>query len=565
VELTGDLFQDLYANAECVSIENEVYSDPITNEQAMVKFDDGVLGLTDGNETAYAYGIYSNWELSDNECKKAKFDYRVSFSSGGYVYLILETASIRENDEKRQKLAESMKRGGYMLRDLMFADYTYLRKKSKTIQTIKPDEFQFLTDKDKEVLAKNRNRNLIDEFLDEAEKIMPNTDKMFLVTGFFTILSALYSDKAVIPQDFGNLTLNLYMAILGESSTYKSTVANNVFRIIKELRPDIKYTTKPSTIAGLEKRMQEADGKIILLRHDEFADFFNTTKNLKYMSGVVAVLLEAYIGEYSPQELKSSTIGDISKVRFVWLACGVGSKLIHTLSKDNLGDGLFERFLITYKKDVPNRERISYFKGRNSQSATTDVFKARLNVLINKVKQHYNGFSRATTLYVGIDDDAVDLVDDFMYNYLEWGYKVGGSFEAASVRFRDSILKCMGLLSLYKEKTKIDKVTALEVLEYASKWHKYMIDLHDDISSNVFSLDADEVFKYIERFGEASMSDVFRKFKDLIYKNNNPKYLQTVLQTLQMQEKIIGFSKGSKTFYKDASLVHEEISVKGGK
>jgi hypothetical protein len=565
VKKTGNLLQDLYANATCTSIENEIYDNPTTTEQVMVKSDNGVLGLTDGKETSYAYGIYSNWELSDAECEKANFDYRVDFTSGGYIYLILETASIQENDEKRRKLAESMKRSEYLLRDLIFSGYTYLHKKrKKTVQIDKLNEFQFLTDEDKKVLAKNREQNLINEFLDEADKIMPNTDKMFLVTGFFIILSALYSDKAVIPMKHANLTLNLYMAILGESSTYKSTVANNIFKIIKALRTDIKYATKPTTTAGLEKRMQEAEGKIILLKHDEFADFFNTTKNLKYMSGVIGVLLEAYIGTYSPQELKNSTITDISKVRFVWLACGVGSKLIHTLSKDSLGDGLFERFLIVYKKDVLSRQRINYFEKGGSQSATDDVFEAKLNKLVDKMRNHYNTFSRATSLYMSVDDDAVDLVNDFMYDYMEWGYKVGGTLEAGAVRFRDSIFKCMGLLSLYKGKTQISRLTVLEVLEYASKWHKYMIDLHEDITSNVFSLDTDEVFKYIERFEEVSMSDLYRKFKDLVYKNNNARYLQALLQTLQMQEKIMCYQKGSRMFYKDASLTQEEISVKGG-
>lgn len=358
------------------------------------------------------------------------------------------------------------------------------------------------------------------EYLTWTKEIVPVWNGPYHRMNRWTILSLIFSQYAAIPLGAGLMFLNLFLFVLGKSTTGKSEslkIMNSVLRSFfhEDDDPDIGGDPSPSALSAV---LIERDGKPSLFHNDEADGQIAKMKQEKgYQVGLIKQLTELYEGEV-PKMLRTMS-KDVSNRRatsmFSIHFMGTFDGITDVLEPEDWMSGFLPRFIWAIGEESERTRDSLYWKfrkpgapGERDPKLMQKQWAAQFRSTINRISPS----GEMTELEV---DDAVH---ERLVTMKERMYEIAGELremreriEPTVGRMANSILKAACLVALAQGRRRVEMKDALVAMLDAEEWFGnaiYMVTA-TDASKFTRRVAAIETMA-LERGGEILMEQVYR-------------------------------------------------------
>lgn len=359
-----------------------------------------------------------------------------------------------------------------------------------------------------------------EEYLEWTREITPVWNGPYHRMNMWTILSVVFSPYAVIPEAQGDMYLNLFSFILGETTTGKSEslkIMNSVLRTIfsDDDDPDIGGDPSPSALGAA---LIERDGKSSLLNADEAHGKIARMKMEKgYQTGLMEELTKLYDGEVG--KMLRSTNKDISNKRakafFNIHYMGTFEGITDVLDPSDWNSGFLHRFIwaIGEKSEVtreslrPKVRKPGSGRDRDSQHMQKQ-WAAQFRQIIAKLSVPYG--------YTELEIDEAFLerfttLRERMYEIADERPELKERLYPSARRMSNSIWKAAALVAVVQGKKKVEVIDLLVALIYGEEWFGNLLKMvtATDTSKHIRAV-AELEKKVLSAGGELRMEDVYR-------------------------------------------------------
>lgn len=360
------------------------------------------------------------------------------------------------------------------------------------------DQLSFLEPHEREYLGENPS------FLDEyVAWVASKTDapETFARSLAWMLLSAVYAGKGKLCFAYGDTPLNLWLMMVGETTTRKSTAkslflkAVHRFEAVTGEKVDVG---SDSTAEAIVQVLGKRDGKTSLLHTDEVQGFFRNIYLKNYASGVLEVFTELYDGavRVSLRATQGSGNATRAKTQFLLLGVGIRSEVAEILTKRNFESGFLARALWSVGEPTRAALEADAFVFRNpdeSRLREDEVFDELTEALIDR--------------WTDIDEPVMMVADtattrrmnSWVRDLRQMASQMGGehTLVAVSQRLSESVMKAAALLALHEGSDTVTIRHALFALRQAELWVKDMLLMLQEVSSSEFERRLAEVEHYI--------------------------------------------------------------------
>lgn len=339
------------------------------------------------------------------------------------------------------------------------------------------------------------------------------------------VLSSAYAGRGYLRFKYGPTPLNLWLLLVGETTTRKSTAKNLYLKLVHRFeaitgeKVDIgSDATAEAIIQTLGKR----DGKTSLIHIDEVQGFFRNIYVKNYASGTLEVFTELYDGNVRVSLRATQGAGNSQRARTQFLLFGLGirSAVAEILTKSNFESGFLARAL--WCVGEPSKEALEAdafeFEDPNHVEERDEPFEAMAEALADR----YMDIPEPLSMYA--DVVSTKRMNKWVRDLRHMADQVDGghTLQAVAQRLSESVMKAAALLALHEGSDTVTLRHALFALRQAELWVKDMLLMLQEVSSSEFERRLAEVEQYIASGKNEGRTDTevrrhFTKFRPQEY------------------------------------------------
>lgn len=344
-----------------------------------------------------------------------------------------------------------------------------------------------------------------DTYMNWAESAVTVMNAPYHRMNRWAILTLVYSTLGVIALAGGvDLGLNLYMLILGETTTGKSESVRLMKSVLRAYfnaddNPDMGGN---ATSITLLERLIERDGKATLYRKDEAHGMIYEMKNTSYMKDMPTTLTELYDGDVPTfhRAGRKDTSGVEAKTFFSIHFMGTLDGMTGVIEGSDWESGWMNRFVWAVgDKHERTRESMGMKFRTESDPAQSNAmqmqwaaeFRANERVL-RRPDGNPNNMVIPSDVYERWLDMKEYLLIDVAANH-RYANRLIPTFE----RFSTTVMKCACLVALSERQTTVSMDHMLVAIEQAEEWINNIIMMVERTDETPFIRDVNAVERLI--------------------------------------------------------------------
>jgi hypothetical protein len=320
------------------------------------------------------------------------------------------------------------------------------------------------------------------------------------------ILSLVFSMVAYIPDPEGRVLLNIYIMVLGGTTTGKTKAHNLMRQVIKMCFPldDTPDLGGDFTPESLVETLTRRDGKPSLFRRDEADGWFEKAAAGGYSTGMVPAVTALYDGEVPKvyRQGNKDMSGMDAESFFSMYLMGTVVKLTGVLETKLWESGFLARYVWTVGEPAvkdKNAHRVRLLRG-DQVARAYDAMPTQWAAQFEAIKAHKLRWAAGDPqIAMDMTPEAEDRLSEF--NETIMGIAHGHRFEtimtASLDRFRMNIMKCAMLVALSRGNIVAGLDDVLVAIEQAEEWLEAMLMMLDATTASVFSRAVDDVERFI--------------------------------------------------------------------
>lgn len=392
----------------------------------------------------------------------------------------------------------------------------------------------FITEQERQYLEANP--CFVDRYLDWV-KSRTDAAPVYSQSLGWIVLSTIYADKAFIPLSHGPEKLNLWLLVLGDTtSTRKSTAKNHALRLIREYehQTGIKLDIgSNATAEGVIKELGERGNATSILHTDEVNGFFRSAYTKTHMSGVLETYTELYDGTVPVSIRAGKDSGNKNRVptQFIFLGVGIRKDTAEILTKKNFESGFLARMLWSVADAPANAELdydISYLSGETGRDET-------MYGLVDELLGGAAFWEPGEMMPVKMNEAARERAQSWAVNVIRSTHRMGDTLSASTQRLVISVQKAATLLAMHEGKTEVELRHVLFALRQAELWYRDMLRMNGEVSASDFERRLSEVEEFIlaAKDGIRTKTSINRQFASL-----RPAEVEEILTALRNQGRL---------------------------
>lgn len=357
------------------------------------------------------------------------------------------------------------------------------------------------------------------DYLEWAESLVAAFNAPYHRMNRWTILSLVFSTVGVIPTADGDMGLNLFSFVLGETTTGKSEsrrIMNSVLRTYfsEEDDPDIGGNPSPSALA---EKLIERDGKASLFNKDEAHGQIAEMKVKDYLKNLMEGLTELYDGDV-PKMLRTTNREASDKRARTFFSIhymGTFEGVTDVLEPSDWASGFLPRFIwaIGEKQEI-TRDTLRMRIRRAGEGRTTDV-RAMQKQWAAQFRAIANRLAPGGPTEMDIDEVIVERHTTLTERLMEIASQFPLLRERllpGSIRLSRTVMKAACLVALSDGRTKVTMQDLLIAIEQAEEWLENMLRMVTATDNSPFVRMVDRMEKIVrDAGGEMRMENVYRR------------------------------------------------------
>lgn len=370
-------------------------------------------------------------------------------------------------------------------------------------------EAKFLTNEEREYL-----RDLGPTFIDRyCSWVSRKTDSAYVYqrTLAIQLLSSIFGKIAYITPQFGNMDLNIWALIIGDTTySRKSTARSLYLKLLHRIEQHLGHKIdigSDFTAEGLNSALAQRDGLTSMVHRDEIHGFFNEMFTKGYMAGAVERLTELYDGKVQVTMRATKGASQDKRVHTVLNVMGLGTPegIGEVLDERHFRSGFLARFV--WANAEPPRIITKEMVEIKEASVTHDSITGdgELDDLVNELIEAYEALGHDTSgrfaVQCGPDSPALK-------RFNEWRFLVTGitdsdfisddkSVKPSVERMGWTVFKTAALLALIDGGKTIELKHMLLAIEQAEYWYVSLLEMAALVSSSDHAKKVQEVEAFI--------------------------------------------------------------------
>lgn len=380
-------------------------------------------------------------------------------------------------------------------------------EEAKRVTTLSADSaaFSFLSDAEDALLASKAYDWWGNNYMDWVKGRLRHFNEAYHAASMWAALSAITSPWGKVPLAGAKPTdCNLYIAVLGESSTGKTESWEFGVGMIDayygvENGPIIGDISKLSALA-LHRALVMRDGKPSLVFGDEIQSFFQGVATSQWQNGILGDVSSHYGGNVAPKlTLNDKEIsGKRAKTMLTTFLTGISDQTLAAVSIDHWTNGFFYRFLWGFGNPRKSGDHtISMESAPSSYTAQFETW-AREFKRVGALQEVKWGPGRLVLW----EDDALKRMEEFK-EQIDTETKGSSLYESVFVnangRFVTSILKAATIVAMTEASEKVGMKHVLIAISYAGPWHRSMVLAVTETGKDPFAREVEKALIWMKR------------------------------------------------------------------
>jgi hypothetical protein len=415
---------------------------------------------------------------------------------------------------------------------------------------------ELLTDEEREVV--DNDPTFIDRYIAYADKRLPHDNRAYDRLNAWMILSLAYLDAGYIPRGHNRTYCNFFGAILGETTSGKSSsfwLQKSVTRELFHADPEFNLGGNASE-AALVKALHARDGKVSYFNSDEASGVLKVWVGQDWTSGMRERITELYDGEVTPllRSSKGESVVKTSTARFDVYLAGTQRGIMEYLTADLFHSGFIPRFIFAIGQ--PRHTDYSSYKiiQGNVEDALSGFdpaarqMAAELRQKRLAIREFHGG--EAPIL---LDEEAATRLQDAAYA-LDREFRkhtLWDMIQPSILRWQVNVHKAACLLAMDRGDTTVNLTDMLHALVAGEEWFTNMLRIISRLNANSFERACSDIHAFVNgKGGRVQKTTLFRRFKQF-----TDWEMQNYLRSLQNQHRVWpgeGRESGREYFYSDA-------------
>lgn len=208
----------------------------------------------------------------------------------------------------------------------------------------------------------------------------------------FILMSALMSHSIKLETSFGNLYMNLWGLIIGDSTLSRKTTA---MKMAMDMVYDIDESlilASDGSVEGLLTGLSNRPGRVSIFYKDEVTGLFDSMNRKDYLAGMPETLTLLYdVPKVLPRLLRRETI-TVHSPYFIFFGGGIRDRVYSLLSDEYVLSGFLPRFLVVSgDANIQSLRRTGPANGEQS---------GRIKIL-NRASEIYHAFTKTVDVKLG--------------------------------------------------------------------------------------------------------------------------------------------------------------------
>lgn len=357
----------------------------------------------------------------------------------------------------------------------------------------------------------------------EATRAKGFTNLIYAIPSAWTCLSMAFGRRAFIPLS-KPLEVNLWMIILGESTTGKGTedrflrgVLNAMFLDGETDNYNLGALSSPD---GLHLGLINRDGLPSIIHNDEASDFFRDIRTKDWMAPVpdkLAKWYDSFVEPSSKISLKDAR-GKSAHTSLNQLMWGTPDRMLTLLDASQFESGYLARVNWVWDGTIPDPNRKSDLKLQENMKRETpdEVYDIAADLL-------HAGKALQGRVAVGGTEKAQKRLNKAADDFRKAARKSPRYtfFKPAVDRLvMETLWKCAALLALYRGDKEFTELDAWVAIHYASDWLLTLMKVSESISESPYSRDLEEMESFIrDEGGTVSRAKLLHNFRGKIMRS----------------------------------------------
>lgn len=412
-----------------------------------------------------------------------------------------------------------------------------------------------LSDEERQVVQDNP--SFIDRYSTYAAARLPHENRSYDRVNAWTILSLAYMDSGFIPRRNGKGRCNFYVAILGDTTTGKTSsfyLLKGVLRELYHADPEFNIGGNASETA-LVKVLHSRDGKVSFFNSDEASGVLKVWVGQEWTSGMRERITELYDGEVNPllRSGKGESITTTSMALFnVWLA-GTQRGVMEYMTAELFYSGFIPRFIFAIggprHTDYTSYEVLQgdHKEALGGFDPVARQMAAELRANRSAIREYHGGEAP-----IMLDAQAAKRLQDAAYA-LDREYRthvMWDMIQPSIIRWQVNVHKAACLLAMDARRTEVNITDMLQALAAGEEWFTNMLRIISRLNANSFERACSDIYNFVSgRKGRVGKTALFRRFKQY-----TDWEMQNYLKSLQNQHRVWpgeGRENGREYYYSD--------------
>jgi hypothetical protein len=397
----------------------------------------------------------------------------------------------------------------------------------------------------------------IDRYVHYAEARLPHDNRAYDRLNAWMILSLAYMNTGYIPRPNGEGRLNFFGAILGDTTSGKSSSLWLQKRVTRELfhdDPEFNIGGNASETA-LVKTLHARDGRVSYFNSDEASGVLKVWVGQDWTSGIRERITELYDGEVNPllRSGKGESITTTAKALFNVYLAGTSRGVMEYMTADLFHSGFIPRFIFGIGQPR-HTDYNSYEIMQGDQKEALGGFDpaarqmaAELRANRQAIREYHDGEAP-----IMLDKFAAKRLQDAAYA-LDREYRshaMWDMIQPSIIRWQVNVHKAACLLAMDDRRTEVNLTDMLHALVAGEEWFTNMLRIISRLNANSFERACNDIYSFVSsRKGRVGKTALFRRFKQY-----SDWEMQSYLKSLQNQHRVwLGDSRenGREYYYSD--------------
>lgn len=334
---------------------------------------------------------------------------------------------------------------------------------------------------------------------------VPVFNEQYHMANLWVVLSAAFGEIGFIPSDNEPTPLNVYVMILGESSTGKTEAKSGLWQCLVALfpndNPDIGGNHSDN---ALIERLLERDGKVSVIHAEEAHGKFKQMAQGGWTTGIQETWTAIYdgkvpqLGRVGRADLQNANARAIPVMHMQ----GTLDGMLSVLTRDMFTSGYLARQIWAIGRDVPpTRESLEERQVEGDleieYEAMPKYWASRFAIIRAQMRARMKvGQTRVPML---MTKQALARMGDAKWEMTQHFDGVGdpGIYRTAIRRMSVTIRKMATLIAMAEGKMYVDTSHVIVALGYAETWLENLVVVADGIAASAFSKSLDDIERFI--------------------------------------------------------------------